>query len=56
MRQILLVTALLALSAIHANAFALTSDFITGFESGIFFRNSTKMTEEYGCPDPTSNN
>jgi len=29
----------------------LTTDFLTGFESGVFMRNNTKQFEEYGCPD-----
>ena len=29
----------------------LTTDFLTGFESGVFMRNNTKQFDEYGCPD-----
>ena len=29
----------------------LTTDFLTGFESGIFLRDSTAKFEEYGCPE-----
>ena len=29
----------------------MSSDFLTGFESGIFLRNNTAQFEEYGCPD-----
>ena len=29
----------------------MTTDFLTGFEGGIFLRNNTQQFEEYGCPD-----
>ena len=29
----------------------MSSDFLTGFESGIFLRDNTQQFEEYGCPD-----
>uniref|UniRef100_A0A7S3G019 Uncharacterized protein n=1 Tax=Strombidium rassoulzadegani TaxID=1082188 RepID=A0A7S3G019_9SPIT len=29
----------------------LSTDFLTGFESGIFMRNNTNQFDEYGCPD-----
>ena len=29
----------------------MSSDFLTGFESGIFLRNNTAQFDEYGCPD-----
>ena len=28
----------------------MSTDFLTGFESGIFIRNNTHQFEEYGCP------
>ncbi len=31
---------------------SLTGDFITGFESGIFMRNSPDAMGEYGCAEP----
>ena len=29
----------------------MSSDFLTGFESGIFLRDNEKQFQEYGCPD-----
>ena len=29
----------------------MSTDFLTGFESGIFLRNNTQQFDEYGCPD-----
>ena len=29
----------------------MTTDFLTGFEGGIFLRNNTQQFEEYGCPE-----
>ena len=29
----------------------MSSDFLTGFESGIFLRDNEQQFEEYGCPD-----
>ena len=29
----------------------MSTDFLTGFESGIFLRNNTSQFDEYGCPD-----
>ena len=47
---------ILAIIVPTVQAFSLTGDFITGFESGIFLRNDPKMFEDYGCPDAANNN
>lgn len=38
-----------------ANTNILTSDFLTGFESGIFLRDKEEQLKEYGCPKATVN-
>ena len=43
---LLMATGLLA----SVSAFNLHSEFITGFESGIFMRDNEEIYEEYGCP------
>jgi len=49
---------LLSVLAFHsAVAINLNSDFITGFESGIFLRGKSHLIEEqYGCPRPAIKN
>ena len=51
------VSALVALSTVSAGSIftmnvkdKMSSDFLTGFESGIFLRDQQKQFEEYGCP------
>ena len=51
MKQISLVLlGVLALSFSTSSAFTLNGEFITGFESGIFLRNSEEIYDDYGCP------
>ena len=53
----LLASALLLSIASCASLFTMnvkdkmSTDFLTGFESGIFLRNNTAQFDEYGCPD-----
>ncbi len=43
--------------AISANIpFGLTSDFLSGFETGILSRSNPKAMEDYTCPEPKFNN
>ena len=55
MRQILFAT-IVALCLSTAYTLSLTGDFVTGFESGIFLRNNPKMFQDYGCPEPRTDN
>lgn len=51
MKQIsLIVLGVLALTLQTTSAFTLNGEFITGFESGIFLRNSEEIYDDYGCP------
>ena len=51
MKQIsLIIIGVLALSLSTSSAFTLNGEFITGFESGIFLRNSDDIYDDYGCP------
>lgn len=51
MKQITLVLlGVLALTFSTTSAFTLNGEFITGFESGIFLRNSEEIYDDYGCP------
>jgi len=51
MKSIALIATLLVLSVTPALTLSLTNEFITGFESGIFLRESNDITEQYGCPE-----
>ncbi len=56
MKQSLAVLAIVLTFSISASAsFKLHSEFITGFESGIFLRNNEDIYEEYGCPKARPN-
>ena len=53
-----LVSAFVAISSVSAGSLftmnvkdKMSTDFLTGFESGIFLRDNLKQFEEYGCPD-----
>ena len=53
-----LVSAFAAMSSVSAGSLftmnvkdKMSSDFLTGFESGIFLRDNEKQFQEYGCPD-----
>ena len=55
--KFLLVSVATVLSTVSAGSLftmnvkdKMSSDFLTGFESGIFLRDNQKQFEEYGCP------
>ena len=48
MKHFVLFATALAVSSV--SALNLHSEFITGFESGIFMRDNDGIYEEYGCP------
>ncbi len=48
MKSIVLVALLIATSQCSVS---LNPEFITGFESGIFLRDSNDIYEQYGCPE-----
>lgn len=51
MKQIsVILVGVLALTLSTTSAFTLNGEFITGFESGIFLRNSEEIYDDYGCP------
>ncbi len=50
MKHLLVLSTIVALGINTASAFALNGDFVTGFESGIFLRESDNIYEEYSCP------
>ena len=51
MKSIVIIAALLALTLTPALTISLTPEFLTGFESGIFLRESNDIYEQYGCPE-----
>ena len=50
-----LIVALVALMAVPMYTISLSNEFITGFESGIFLRQSPSMLDDYGCPKARTN-
>lgn len=52
MKQVisLAIVGVLSLLVSQTQAFSLNGEFITGFESGIFLRNSDDIYDDYGCP------
>ena len=46
-----LVLVLLCIPFVSCFTSILSSEFITGFESGIFLRDSDDIQEQYGCPE-----
>ena len=53
MMKFLLAASIVCLSIVPSYQITLSSDFITGFESGIFLRSNPSMLEDYGCPEPS---
>ena len=52
MKQIVSVLLLTVLISGVSCQLPMTTEFITGFESGIFMRGNPEMLETYSCPDP----
>jgi hypothetical protein len=62
MKSPLILVGLLSVLSVHAGSVMnmdvkskLTADFLTGFESGLFSRDSSTHFKEYGCPQQHAN-
>ena len=40
---------------LHFSTAELTSDFITGFETGVYVRDDERAFKDYSCPKPEAN-
>ena len=53
--KVFLLLTVLCIFATPSLSINLSSEFLTGFESGIFLRSNPSMMDDYGCPKAKTN-